>query len=180
MTISSATIVALCKANLGKHACSTNSAGGGSFGTSCTGNGGIPELWCSDFAKWAWKQAGVPNTGGLNASAGTFASYGSGLHSTPHVGDAVLFGYNGQGYADHVAIVTQVNANGTIISIGGDENGSGHGDAWAASSSVAQDGPYHGAVGSTDGPASTVSGYVTGIGVVQPAVSRVHLDEETA
>jgi len=49
---SASTIAALATANVGKQACSTNTLGGRGFETSCTGNGGQPEYWCADFAKW--------------------------------------------------------------------------------------------------------------------------------
>ncbi|MER5641783.1 tachylectin-related carbohydrate-binding protein [Kitasatospora sp. NPDC002227] len=86
------------------------------------------EPWCADFAMWAWQQAGV-NLSGLDAGAGSFYRYGQSkgtLSSTPHVGDAVVFGWNYDGTnwdARHVAIVTSVNADGTITSVGGNENG---------------------------------------------------------
>jgi hypothetical protein len=57
--------------NLGKTACGTNSLGGQGYYSSCTGNGGYPEYWCSDFAKWVWKSAGAKVTG-LTPAAGSF------------------------------------------------------------------------------------------------------------
>jgi hypothetical protein len=42
--------------NVGNKACGQNSLGGTGFESSCTGNGGQPEYWCSDFARWVWKK----------------------------------------------------------------------------------------------------------------------------
>jgi hypothetical protein len=144
-------------ANVGKGACSTNSAGGAGYYTSCHGNGGSPENWCADFAKWVWMEAGA-DVSGLSPAAGSFGYYGSGLHSTPHVGDAVLFDYNGAGYADHVAVVTSINSNGTITSIGGNErNGN------PAYSTVASD-TYSPGTGYSSYWGMTISGYVSPVG----------------
>ena len=147
-------IVSIAEANLGKGPCSTNSAGGKGYYTSCTGAGGVPEAWCADFAHWVWAQAGVI-TDGLTAAAGSFGLYGE-LQSTPHVGDAVVFNYNGQGYADHVALVIQVNSDGTVVSIGGDE-----GPGPVASNLVQKDGPYSDAIGPSSYWGMSISGYVT-------------------
>ncbi|MGW2370779.1 MULTISPECIES: FG-GAP-like repeat-containing protein [Kitasatospora] len=144
---------------IGANACT----GGGYYG-SCTGDGGSPELWCADFAKWVWNQEGV-DVSGLTAGAGSFYTYGKNngtLSSTPAVGDAVVFNYSGGGYADHVAIVTQVNADGTIVTVGGDENGV-HGN-WAATSAVHQDGPYNGGLGWTPYMGMSISGYIAPVG----------------
>ncbi|MDQ2957091.1 MAG: hypothetical protein M3Y42_09015 [Actinomycetota bacterium] len=62
-------IGALATANHAKMACSTNSLGGHGFATSCTGNGGQPEYWCADFARWVWANEGVSYTSDLNALA---------------------------------------------------------------------------------------------------------------
>ncbi|MFF2195024.1 FG-GAP-like repeat-containing protein, partial [Streptomyces sp. NPDC058157] len=109
-------IISIAEQNLGKGACDTNSAGGSGFYTSCG------ESWCADFAKWVWAQNGV-DVSGLTPAAGSFAEYGTGLHSTPKVGDAAVFNYNGAGYADHVSLVSSVNADGTVSTIGGNQNG---------------------------------------------------------
>jgi hypothetical protein len=92
--------------------------------------------WCSDFAKWVWQQAGVTadiNT--LNAGADSFYLWGSQQgepltvdSGSPAVGDAVVFYEPGaittSTYADHVGIVTAVNADGTISMVNGDFLGS--------------------------------------------------------
>ncbi|MEU2627828.1 CHAP domain-containing protein [Kitasatospora sp. NPDC007106] len=149
------TIVSVANANLGKKACSTNSTGGTGYYSSCTGANGAPEAWCADFAKWVWARAGY-NVSGLTAGAGSFGRYGAGLHSTPQVGDALLFNYDGRGYADHVAVVTAVG-NGTVTTVGGNESGvSGN---WSATSSVHQS-THSSAVGSYYG-SQRISGYVS-------------------
>lgn len=116
--LSGATIASIAAKNLGEGPCSTNSAGGSGFYTSCG------QAWCADFARWVWAQAGVSNTSELTPAAGSFYVYGANhgtLHSTPQVGDAVVFnyGYQGTGTAEHVALVTKVNSDGTIESISG-------------------------------------------------------------
>ena len=129
--VSGSAIATLAKNNVGKGPCSTNSLGGSGFETSCNG-----EEWCADFAKWVWANSGVSVTG-LTAAAGSFPEYGA-LKSTPAVGDAAVFGYNGAGYADHVVIVTAVNSNGTFNDVGGNEN-----------NKVQADGPISSSIGNT-------------------------------
>jgi len=115
-------VVTIAAENEGKGPCSTNSRGAVGYYTSCTGAGGSPEAWCADFAKWVWNEAGADVTG-LTAEAGSFAKYGT-LKSSPEVGDAVLFNYNGNGYADHVALVVAIKP-GKITTIGGNQGNSG-------------------------------------------------------
>ncbi|MEV0192255.1 hypothetical protein AB0I39_27455 [Kitasatospora purpeofusca] len=55
-------ITGIALANNYKTACATNSAGTTGFYSSCTGNGGQPERWCADFAKWVWAKASVRET----------------------------------------------------------------------------------------------------------------------
>jgi hypothetical protein len=168
--LSRGSIANIALANVGKGACSRNSAGGSDFDSSCTGNGGRPEYWCADFARWVWGQAGA-NTSGLSAAAGSFYVYGQNhgtLHSKPSVGDAVVFNYAGNGYADHVAIVTRVNSNGTIESVSGDWAGHSGSEATFSSTSHADlNAPaYWGGVGSR--PAiigMKISGYICPAGV---------------
>jgi cell wall-associated NlpC family hydrolase len=114
-------IIDLADDNLGKRACSTNSLGGTGYYTSCK-----PEPWCSDFAKWVWANSGVP-VGGLTPESGSFYTYGTNngtRHSTPQVGDAVVFNYHGGGNADHVGLVSAVYSNGNIQVINGNFGGS--------------------------------------------------------
>jgi hypothetical protein len=162
-------IAAIALANVGEGACSQNSAGGSTFETSCTGNNGSPEYWCADFAQWVWSQAGV-DTSGLDAAAGSFYLYGQNngtLHTTPSLGDAVVFNYSGDGVAEHVAIIVQLNADGTIETVSGDWNGQNGTEAqFASTSQVVHNTPaYPGTDGST--PAimgMTISGFVSPAG----------------
>lgn len=163
--VTGGTIASIALANLGKGACSTNSQGGYAFDSSCTGNGGQPEYWCADFARWVWGAAGA-DTGGLSAAAGSFYVYGQNhgtLSGTPQVGDAVVFNYHGGGSADHVAIVTQVNGNGSIETASGDWAGESGSEAFFSSTShVILNAPaYYGGVGSYAGEMGmTISGFI--------------------
>jgi PKD repeat protein len=90
------------------------------------------EEWCSDFAKWAWQQGGV--TADMNTlNAGSVSFYDWGLDAgeslaadtgSPQPGDAIVFFPPGAitptTYADHVGIVTSVNADGTLDMANGD------------------------------------------------------------
>jgi hypothetical protein len=163
-----ADIAGIAAANLGKHYCSTNSAGGVGFETSCQG-----EFWCADFAKWVWRQAGIDVTG-LDAWAGHFVSRYGPLGASPHVGDAVIFNYNGNGYADHVAVVTAVYGDGTIDSIGGDEGGSGSGAQFWTTASVQKD-HYRGGVGYSSAMGMTLSGYVSPRNLTPPTRPQADL-----
>lgn len=94
------------------------------------------EAWCSDFAKWVWARAGVTadmNT--LNAGANSFYAWALDQGQTPVVdggtpepGDAVVFYKPGTiatgTYADHVGLITSVNADGTVNMANGDFLGS--------------------------------------------------------
>jgi hypothetical protein len=90
------------------------------------------EFWCADFAKWAWERGGV--TAGLSTldpAAASFYTWGKKQGESmpkdpgdPVVGDAVVFYPAGSppngNYADHVGIITGVNANGTVNLVNGD------------------------------------------------------------
>ncbi|MFH9355560.1 CHAP domain-containing protein [Kitasatospora sp. NPDC017646] len=117
---------------VGSNACGNGGAGYYAPGTdqnsSCSG-GSRTHAWCADFAGWVWAQNGVKNMGILNDLANSFQTYAEkydgGLSGTPHVGDAVFFhpgSFSGTDY-DHVAIVTAVNADGTISWTGGNQGG---------------------------------------------------------
>jgi len=167
--VSGSSIVSLALANVGGSACGTNSLGGTHFETSCTGNGGQPEYWCADFAQWVWANSGADTTG-LNAAAGSFYCYGQNngtLSNTPQPGAAVVFDYQGNCVADHVAIVTQVNSDGTIETVSGDWNGqSGTEAQFSSTSSVVLNSPaYNSAVGTSPGVMGmTISGYISPVG----------------
>ena len=167
-------LATLALANVGKMACSTNSLGGKAFYSSCTGNGGYPEYWCADYVRWVWANAGAKNTNELTAAAGSFYVYGQNhgtLHNTPKLGDAVVFNYAGNGYADHVAIVTKVNSNNTIETASGDWGGqSGTEAQFASTSNVTLNAPaYAGTVGSTPGIIGMkISGFISPVGLDTP------------
>ncbi|HEY8091798.1 MAG TPA: CHAP domain-containing protein, partial [Polyangiaceae bacterium] len=150
------------------------SNGGHAFDSSCTGNGGLPEYWCADFARWVWENQGAGNTSELNAAAGSFYVYGQNhgtLKNTPAVGDAVVFDWHGDGTADHVALVSQVNSNGTIETVSGDWNGqSGSEATFSSTSHVVLNSPaYPGTVGSSPGVMGmTISGFISPVGLNVP------------
>jgi len=157
--------------NLGIGGCRENSAGGIGYYTSCHGNGGQPEFWCSDFAHWIWAEEGVQDTGMLTADSATFVSYGEKYHTwskTPAIGDAVVFGSPTYGPDQHVAIVSQVNSNGTIETISGDWGGDPGDEAtFASTSNVDVNAPaYDSAVGSTSAIMGYyIQGYAAPVGV---------------
>jgi hypothetical protein len=170
-------IVNLANANIGGMACNTNSLGGRGFYSSCTGNGGQPEYWCADFAKWVWANSGVSDVAGLTPAARSFYTYGQshgGVKGSPSPGDAVVFSNNkgdtsaGSGGIHHVAIVTVVNSNGTIETVSGDWNGESGSEAhFASTSHVIHNTP---AYGSGVGTYSSVmgmwiEGFITAPGV---------------
>ncbi|MCC9306283.1 CHAP domain-containing protein [Kitasatospora sp. RB6PN24] len=121
----------LARANEGRGAgtCSTvnperNVLGGTAFGESCTGNGGEPEYWCADFAKWVWQHAGADVTG-LDGWAHNFVDHahanGSRVHTDrgyrPRLGDAAVYSVH------HVGIVTAVSRDGSVEITNGDWGG---------------------------------------------------------
>ena len=175
-----AQIASIAIANVGKGACSTDSTGGIGFASSCTGNGGQPEYWCADFARWVWGAAGV-DTAGLDAAAGSFYVYGQNnntLHYPPSVGDAVVFDYSGDGVANHVAIVVQVNADNTIETVSGDWGGNGASEAaFSSSSSAVFNTPaYASTVGTVPGiMGMTISGFVSSVGGAPPCTDACAL-----
>jgi hypothetical protein len=163
--LSGSDIAALAVANVDGTACGTNSIGDTAFETSCTGNGGLPEYWCADFAMWIWEHNGV-NITNLTAAAGSFYVYGQDhgtLSDSPALGDAVVFDYAGDGVADHVAIVTQVKSDGTIETVSGDWNGDNGTEAQFASSShvVLNTPAYASTVDTVPAPMGmTISGFI--------------------
>ncbi len=91
----------------------------------------VSEFWCADFTKWVWKQAGVTGLGKLTPAAASFYTWGTdhgesiSFGGTPQAGDAVILYPPGTSkpngsYADHVGIVTAVNADGTVNLVNGD------------------------------------------------------------
>lgn len=130
----------------------------GQIGGRCSqyNNCPYPGEWCAEFGMWVWSQADQ-NIWRLTAAAGSFYQYGQfhgTLSNTPHDGDAIVFNYNGAGYAQHMAIVVEVNTSAhTIRSVGGNE----HGGAGV----VAEDGPYDWSVGYSSYWGMNISGYIT-------------------
>jgi predicted chitinase len=80
--------------------------------------------WCGAFANACLVQAGLPSRDWIrytpsivnNAKAG---AEGWSWHSSPHVGDLVLFNWPGGDFVDHVGIVVQVNGNGSVKTVEG-------------------------------------------------------------
>ncbi|MEO6083345.1 MAG: CHAP domain-containing protein [Umezawaea sp.] len=159
---------ALASANLDKQTCSTNSLGGVGYMDSCR----MQWAWCSDFARWVWGNKGL-NTDRLNAASGSFYLYGQRngtLHTdagyVPQVGDAVVFNYQGNGNADHVALVDAVNADGSIRTINGNFGGTNN----VNSSVKYATGP--GRVGQTLA-GQRISAFISPIGLSDPVRSTV-------
>jgi hypothetical protein len=162
----------LAAANIGRSAgtCAdrptTNSLGGSQYEHSCAGGySGGPEYWCADFAKWVWANSGL-DTGGLTAAAQSFYTYGQ-AHGTFHTraepGDAVVFSSSPGGYADHVAIVTSVGADGSVVTANGDWGGeSGSMAHFAITSSVVRI-TIPAASASTGSWVAAADYYITGI-----------------
>ena len=97
-----------------------------------------PEYWCSDFATYVWQHAGIavptrPAVLDFLSWVRQNGKYSSDL-SNLHVGDVIF--YNNGGTKQHVGVVIQVNANGTVVTADGDFGGSGSGTAFAESSHV--------------------------------------------
>jgi hypothetical protein len=75
--------------------------------------------WCADFGRWVWGAAGVSTTG-LSSAAISFMRYGVSRHSWHSgsslagiaPGDAVVM-------AHHVAFVTAVHGDGSVMTISG-------------------------------------------------------------
>ena len=95
--------------------------------------------WCADFAKWVWRNSGL-DVSGLTAEAQTFYTYGQShgtFHRTAQPGDAVVYSSSPGGYADHVAVVTAVDPDGSVVTANGDWGGeSGTMAHFAVTSSV--------------------------------------------
>jgi hypothetical protein len=175
-------VAALAVANQGRTACGPDSLGGTGYETSCTGNGGQPEYWCADFVRWVWANSGLAVTG-LTAAAASFITSGDGTVHTapsyqPRVGDAVVYDYDGAGWAQHVAIITDILRGGAIQTENGDFGATGTTEAQFAGASTVQEVTLptgQTSVGSV--PAGTgmiISAYVTPPGLTstagQPAV----------
>ncbi|MFJ5549608.1 CHAP domain-containing protein [Streptomyces sp. NPDC093225] len=119
-------IAATAKAENGNGYCAHGGyVGGPNQSSSCTGGTTRTHAWCADFAGWVWARNGVTGLATLDDRAASFMDYGKKygtLSSTPHVGDAVVYNYNGGDYADHVAVVTGVSGD-TVTITGGNQGG---------------------------------------------------------
>lgn len=83
--------------------------------------------------------------------------YGT-ISSTPHVGDAVVYNYNGSDYADHVALVTAVSG-GSVTITGGNQGGRpGHVSTNSTSSYSVGSAPW----------GQRISGYVSFVAATPP------------
>ncbi|MCB5170182.1 CHAP domain-containing protein [Streptomyces bambusae] len=86
-----------------------------------------PTAWCAEFTRWVWNKAGA-DISGITPAAVSIYDYGKRkgtVHSTPQVGDAVLYDKDGSlndGNADHVNIVVAVDGD-YIQTVGGNERG---------------------------------------------------------
>jgi cell wall-associated NlpC family hydrolase len=98
-------------------------------GSNCTIFGPCEE-WCSLFASWVWKRAGVPLPGstatyGYSGSLYTWAKEHGGRvlppTARPAPGDLVFFG-GGPTESVHVAIVQSVYKDGRITTIDGNDD----------------------------------------------------------
>jgi hypothetical protein len=163
-------IAALALAQVGLGACSTNTLGGTGFETSCTGYYGEPEYWCADFAQWVWLSSGVKDPSSeLGSGVTDFGDYGTTnntLSDKPVLGAAAIFQMSGSD--NHVAIVTQVNSDGTIETVSGDWEGTGSSESgFASTSKVVLNSPaYPATIGSTPSVmGQTLSTFVLPIGV---------------
>lgn len=119
------------------------------------------EEWCSDFAQYVWRSAGVP-TSGITGWSATFVTWGAahhrvqlGTHFKARVGDAIVWGTRAPLYGTHVAII--VSVLGRYIDV---VSGNSGGDFPHYGVGVWRWGAF---IGST----STVNGYKV-LGVVQP------------
>ncbi|RPF33818.1 CHAP domain-containing protein [Streptomyces sp. TLI_185] len=147
--------------------------------TSCRGNKGRGEYWCSDFARWVWDRAGF-HTEYLDPRARSFKEqrgrYG-GEHSAPQVGDAALFhdiAGGAQGVVHHVAVVVAVDGGSvTIVSgdVGGEENVSapeGNEEAHYAHTAKVREDTLGSAPGTMFGNSEAIDGYVSPVPKSQP------------
>ncbi|OAR25080.1 hypothetical protein A8W25_28580 [Streptomyces sp. ERV7] len=100
-----------------------------SQGSSCNSSG-VSHAWCADFVGWVWSHYDVARLGTLTDGAASFYKYGKvngTLHSTPKVGDAVVYDYNGVDWAAHVALVTGFDGT-NVTMVGGNEGHRTHPD----------------------------------------------------
>ncbi|MFF5802646.1 CHAP domain-containing protein [Streptomyces sp. NPDC012746] len=136
--------------------------GGPNQSSSCRGGTTRTHAWCADFAGWVWARNGVTGLGTLDDRAASFMDYGKKygtLSNTPHVGDAVVYNYNGSDYADHVAVVTGVSGN-TVTITGGNQGGyPGHVSTYSTTKWSVGSSPW----------GQRISGYISPAGTSTPS-----------
>mgnify|MGYP001316336912 CR=1 FL=1 len=170
-------IAALAVANLGKTAgtCARtptrNSLGGTAFEHSCKGWNDVPEYWCADFAIWVWRNAGY-DVSGLDAASISFATYGVKHHSTraaPKVGDALVFNKTmSTTWAAHVAIVTAIDPDGSVVLVNGDWAGESGSEVHFATTASVKATTIPGAQAVVGGGPIDVQGGIQVIAIVAP------------
>ncbi|MFJ9344358.1 CHAP domain-containing protein [Streptomyces sp. NPDC101733] len=156
-------ISATARAENGNGACAHGGYDGGPNQTNSCSGGVTAHAWCADFAGWVWSRNGVTGLSSLDDRAASFMDYGKKygtVSNQPHVGDAVVFNYNGSNYADHVALVTGIS--GSTVTLTGGNQGGRPGHVSTASTSN-----WH--VGDKWG-GQTISGYVSPAGSSTPSL----------
>ncbi|MET8629734.1 CHAP domain-containing protein [Kitasatospora sp. NPDC004669] len=137
--------------------------------SSCSSSGGEAHAWCADFVGWVWANNGVAHLGDLDDSAASVFDYGrryGTLHSSPQVGDAVVYNYNySTDWAAHVALVTGVGG-GVVTITGGNE---GHSRGYV-NGVVSTESTSNYSVGSAPW-GQTISGYISPIFNNTPAAT---------
>lgn len=156
-------IAATARAENGNGACAHGGYDGGpNQNNSCRG-GVTAHAWCADFAGWVWSRNGVTGLATLDDRAASFMDYGKKygtISSTPHVGDAVVYNYNGSNYADHVALVTAISGNTVTITGGNQGSRPGHVSTYPTTKWRVGESPF----------GQKISGYVSPAGSSTPSL----------
>jgi uncharacterized protein (TIGR02594 family) len=79
--------------------------------------------WCSAFVNWTMQQAGYQGTG--SAAARSWSTWGQAVQrDAQHVrpGDVIVFPRGSNPAQGHVAIVSEVRADGSVVVIGGNQS----------------------------------------------------------
>ncbi|WP_073807653.1 CHAP domain-containing protein [Kitasatospora sp. CB01950] len=153
-----ASIVSIANSQLGQGPCSIGGSGyypPNKSGSSCDGAGHKRESWCADFAAWVWGRSDVAFANELSSGAASFYDYGvkhGTRHSTPQVGDAIVWDFNSAtDWASHVNLVTAVNGS-SITVVGGNQ-----------SNSVTTYTINNAGIGSTSSTGQRISGFISPI-----------------
>ncbi|MFZ3498441.1 CHAP domain-containing protein [Streptomyces sp. 5.8] len=156
-------ISATARAENGNGACAHGGYDGGPNQTNSCSGGVTAHAWCADFAGWVWSRNAVTGLASLDDRAASFMDYGKKygtISSTPHVGDAVVYNYNGSNYADHVALVTAISGNTVTITGGNQGARPGYVSTNPTTSWKVGDRPW----------GQTISGYVSPAGSSTPSL----------